>query len=110
MRDAESAAERAAAQRATIEKHERALLAEMEGKEKALREEARRQKIEVRSPSHWSPYDPVRVVNADPLGFFPAHLSAHRPSLSTPAIDAFQLHLTPFNSPPTFARMERPRV
>jgi hypothetical protein len=38
----------------------------MEGKEKALREEARRQKIEVRSPSHWSPYDPVRVVNADP--------------------------------------------
>eukprot|EP00982_Pelagococcus_subviridis_P000107 813-Pelagococcus_subviridis.AAC.1 len=27
---------------------------------------------------------------------------------SIPALDAFQLHLTPFNSTPTFARMERP--
>ena len=34
--------------------------------------------------------------------FCPAHLSA-RPSLSIPAIDAFQLHLTPMNSTPTFA-------
>ena len=32
----------------------------------------------------------------------PAHLSAHT-SLSIPALGAFQLHLTPFNSTPTFA-------
>ena len=38
--------------------------------------------------------------------FLPAHLSAH-PSLSIPThLDAFQLHLTPFNSTPTFARMD----
>ena len=30
----------------------------------------------------------------------PAHISAHT-SLSTPDLDAFQLHLTPFNSTPT---------
>ena len=33
----------------------------------------------------------------------PSSLSV-RPSLSTPALDAFQLQLTPFNSTPTFAR------
>ena len=27
---------------------------------------ANRERTEVRSISHWSPYDPVRVVNADP--------------------------------------------
>jgi len=32
----------------------------------------------------------------------PAHLSAH-PQLSIPALDAFQLHLTPLNSIPTFS-------
>ena len=37
----------------------------------------------------------------------PACLSAH-PSLSIPALGAFQLHLTPFNSTPTFACIERP--
>ena len=57
--------------------------------------------------THWSPYDRVRVVNADPLGLYPSHLSAH-PSLSISAHDAFQLQLTPFNSTPTFACMERP--
>jgi len=62
---------------------------------------------EARSSTHWSPYDRVRVVNADPSGLCPASLSAHHPSLSIPALDAFQLHLTPFNSTPTFARMER---
>ena len=41
------------------------------------------------------------------LRTLPAHLSAH-PSLSIPALDAFQLQLTPFNSTPTFACMERP--
>ena len=41
---------------------------------------------------HWSPYDRVRVVNADPEGLFPASLSAQGPSLSIPALDAFQLH------------------
>ena len=56
---------------------------------------------------HWSPYDPVAVVNADPYGLFPACLSAHS-SVSIPALGAFQLHLTPFNSTPTFACMERP--
>ena len=39
--------------------------------------------------------------------FRPAHLSAH-PSLSIPVLDAFQLQLTPFNSTPTFACIERP--
>jgi hypothetical protein len=34
-------------------------------------------------------------------------LSTH-PSLSIPALDAFQLQLTPFNSTPTFARIKRP--
>ena len=34
-------------------------------------------------------------------------LSAH-PSLSIPALDAFQRQLTPFNSTPTFARIKRP--
>ena len=54
--------------------------------------------------SNWFPYDRVGGVNADPEGlFFPACLSAHHPSLSIPALDAFQLHLmTPFNSTPTF--------
>jgi hypothetical protein len=37
----------------------------------------------------------------------PSCLSAH-PSLSIPALDAFQLQLTPFNSTPTFACIERP--
>jgi COPII coat assembly protein SEC16 len=37
----------------------------------------------------------------------PSSLSAH-PSLSIPALEAYQLRLTPFNSTPTFARMERP--
>jgi len=45
---------------------------------------------QARSISHWSPYDRVRVVNAVPEGLCPARLSAH-PSLSTPALDAFQL-------------------
>eukprot|EP00982_Pelagococcus_subviridis_P014323 31318-Pelagococcus_subviridis.AAC.9 len=49
---------------------------------------------------HWSPYDRVRVVHAVPGGLFLACLSAHS-SLSIPARDAFQLHLTPFNSTPT---------
>jgi hypothetical protein len=39
----------------------------------------------------------------------PAHLSAHI-SLSIPALDAFQLHLTPFNSTPTFARIRAQNV
>jgi U3 small nucleolar RNA-associated protein 10 len=39
---------------------------------------------------HWSPYDRVGAVNADPEGLCPAHLSAH-PSLSIPALGAFQL-------------------
>ena len=37
----------------------------------------------------------------------PSSLHA-QPSLSIPALDAFQLQLTPFNSTPTFACMERP--
>jgi hypothetical protein len=48
--------------------------------------------------THWFPYDRVRVLNADPEGLLPAHLSAHplgfnpRPRrLSTPP-DAFELH------------------
>ncbi|EEH53145.1 uncharacterized protein MICPUCDRAFT_52052 [Micromonas pusilla CCMP1545] len=42
------------------------------------------------------------------LGLFLAFLFAH-PSRSIPALGAFQLlHLTPFNSTPTFARMEWP--
>ena len=45
VRDAEAAAERAAAQRATIETRERALLAEVEGRERASREESRRRMI-----------------------------------------------------------------
>ena len=57
---------------------------------------------------HWSPYDPVGVVNVDPYGLsIPACLSAH-PSRSIPALGAFQLQLTPLNSTPTFACMERP--
>ena len=39
----------------------------------------------------------------------PACLSAH-PPLSIPAIDAFQLQLTPLNSTPTFACIERPSL
>ena len=58
-------------------------------------------------PIHWSPYDRVRVVNADPQGLLPSPLSAHT-SLTIPARDAFQLQLTPLNSTPTFARIERP--
>ena len=58
---------------------------------------------------HWSPYDRNGVVNAVPEGLCSAHLSAH-PSRSIPDLDAFQLQLTPFNSTPTFARMERPSV
>jgi len=56
---------------------------------------------------HWSPYDRVGVVDADPEGLCPAFLSPH-PSLSIPALGAFQLQLTPFNSTPTLACMERP--
>jgi phenylpropionate dioxygenase-like ring-hydroxylating dioxygenase large terminal subunit len=44
------------------------------------------------------------------LRIFPACLSAQGPSLSIPVLDAFQRQLTPFNSTPTFARIERPRV
>ena len=62
--------------------------------------------LKVRS-IHWSPYDPVGVVNAVPYGLLPACLCAHT-SLSIPALDAFQLQLTPMNSTPTFARTERP--
>ena len=47
-------------------------------------------------------------MNADPSGLLPSSLSAQGPSLSIPALGAFQLQLTPFNSTPTFARMERP--
>jgi hypothetical protein len=39
----------------------------------------------------------------------PAHLSAHT-SLSIPALGAFQLRLTPFNSTPTFARLQDDRL
>jgi hypothetical protein len=39
----------------------------------------------------------------------PAHLSAH-PSLSIPAVDAFQLRLTPLNSTPTSPCIGRPSV
>ena len=54
--------------------------------------------------SHRSPYDRVGVVHADPQGLLPPFLSAHT-SLTIPTrLDAFQLHLTPFNSTPTFAR------
>ena len=56
---------------------------------------------------HWFPYDRVGDVDADPYGLLAASLSAH-PTLSIPALDPFQLQLTPFNSTPTFARMERP--
>ena len=56
---------------------------------------------------HWSPYDRVGVMNADPEGLLPSSLFAH-PSLSIPDLDAFELQLTPLNSTPTFARMERP--
>ena len=56
---------------------------------------------------HWSPYDRVGEVDADPKGLCPAILSAHS-TLSIPALDAFQLLLTPFNSTPTFACMEWP--
>ena len=57
---------------------------------------------------HWFPYDRIGVVNADSQGLLPASLSSH-PSVSIPThLDAFQLHLTPFNSTPLFARMERP--
>ena len=37
----------------------------------------------------------------------PSSLSVH-PPLSIPALDAFQLHLTPFNSTPTFASCSSP--
>ncbi|EEH53805.1 uncharacterized protein MICPUCDRAFT_51535 [Micromonas pusilla CCMP1545] len=40
-------------------------------------------------------------------GLLPAYLSAH-PPLSIPTLGAFQRHLTPLNSTPTFACMERP--
>jgi len=40
---------------------------------------------------HWSPYDRVGVVNADPYGLCPSCLSAQGPSLSIPALHAFQL-------------------
>ena len=78
----------------------------MEEEASAASKKRPRARHQVRS-IHWSPYDRVRVVNADPEGLCPACLSAHT-SLSIPAIDAFQLQLTPFNSTPTFARMERP--
>ena len=39
----------------------------------------------------------------------PSHLSAH-PSLSIPALGAFQLQLTPFNSTPTFATITKADV
>ena len=74
-----------------------------------------RARAEVRSTSHWSPYDRVRVVNADPQGLFflAAHLSAQGPSLSIPTHTPRRLStplLTPFNSTPTYARTERPGV
>ena len=50
--------------------------------------------VKARPPiSDCSPYDRVRVVNADPRGLFhPAHLSAQGPSLTIPTrLDAFQL-------------------
>jgi len=60
---------------------------------------------------HWFPYDRAGEVDADPQGlYFPACLSAQGPPLSIPALDAFQLHLTPLNSTPTSLRMERPAV
>jgi hypothetical protein len=62
----------------------------------------RRRVVQGASISHWSPYDRVGVVNADPEGLCPAHLSAPGPSLSIPTHrDAFQLQLTPFNYTPT---------
>jgi hypothetical protein len=66
----------------------------------------RGEKMKARS-IHWSPYDRVGVMNADPEGLLPSSLFAH-PSLSIPDLDAFELQLTPLNSTPTFARMERP--
>jgi 25S rRNA (cytosine2870-C5)-methyltransferase len=50
------------------------------------------------------------VVNAVSEGLRAACLYAQGPSLSIPTLDAFELHLTPLNSTPTFARMERPSV
>jgi len=49
---------------------------------------------QARPISHWSPYDRVGVVNADPRGLsLPAHLSAQGPSLvSIPThLDVYQL-------------------
>jgi [acyl-carrier-protein] S-malonyltransferase len=44
-------------------------------------------------PVRRSPYDAVGVMHAVPQGFYlPAHLSAQGPSISTPNLDAFQLH------------------
>ena len=52
--------------------------------------------------SRRSPYDRVGVVNAVPqVLYLPASLSAQGPSVSIPAYDTFQLHLTPFDSAPT---------
>ena len=59
--------------------------------------------------SHWSPYDRVRVVNADSLRtFFPSSvLSAQGPSLvSIPAPRRLSTPLlTPFDSAPTFVAL-----
>ena len=68
--------------------------------------EAFAEDAEVRS-IHWFPYDRVRVVNAVSYGLLPASLCAH-PTVSIPVLDAFQRQLTPFNSTPTFACIERP--
>ena len=50
----------------------------------------RGEKMKARS-IHWSPYDRVGVMNADPEGLLPSSLFAH-PSLSIPDLDAFELH------------------
>ena len=48
-------------------------------------------------PIHWSPYDRVRVVNADSLRTLPG--VSLRPHLAfNPRLGAFQRQLTPFNS------------
>ena len=49
------------------------------------------------------------MVNAVSEGLRAALLYAHA-TVSIPTLDAFELHLTPLNSTPTFARMERPSV
>ena len=66
------------------------------GSSQATTEDGQNGESQARSVSHWSHilyYDRVGAAHADPSGlYFPAHLSAHGPSLSIPThLDAFQL-------------------